>query len=96
MGAADPFAVDPVRLWAPWFHPRKHPEQFPECRGGGYIAWVQRSVTPAARHQLAAGGPDDLIGLTISPSLWHRAKGAGNSPHHGCHGFIRDGVWIPT
>lgn len=71
----------------------EHPDRFPECRGGGYIAWVPTSVTPEARHQLVAGSPDDLTGLTISPSLWHRAKDGGNSPCHGCHGFIRDGRW---
>lgn len=97
--------MDGVNLLAEWItdpssgeviglHARhERPEQFPECSGGGYIAWVQTSATPAARHQLVAGSPDDLTGLTISPSLWHRAKGEGNSPHRGCHGFIRSGRW---
>lgn len=71
-------------------------DRFPHCGGGGYIAWRQiPGITLAARHQLVAGGPDDLASLTVSPSLWHRAKGSGseNSPHRGCHGFIRDGRW---
>lgn len=85
----DPASDDVIGLHA------RHvdPENWPECRGGGYIAWVHTAGTPAARHQLIAGGPDKPGELTISPSLWHRSRGDGNSPHRGCHGFIRAGRW---
>ena len=68
------------------------------CCGGGYIAWTETPSTPAARHQLIRGGPDQLDELTINPSLWHRGRPPyavnGNSPHHGCHGYITDGTWV--
>lgn len=80
-------------------HEQMSAGRWPECGGGGYIAWQQvPGYTPAARHQLVSGGPGDLAALTITPSLWHRAKASStaNSPHHGCHGFVRDGRWEPV
>jgi hypothetical protein len=104
--------TDGVDLWATWItdpttgdtiglhahHPyvEINDGRWPECNGGGYIAWVEvKGITPVARHQLVAGGPGDVEALTITPSLWHRApsRGDSHSPHRGCHGFITAGRW---
>lgn len=67
-----------------------------QCGGGGYIAWDECHGTRNTGHQMVRGGPDRLDELTITPSLWHRAKGHSgeNSPMHGCHGYVTDGRWV--
>jgi hypothetical protein len=87
----------------------EHPEDFEVCAGGGYVAWVSvpdASPPIVARHVLVSGGPDDVEHLTISPSLWHRARdqsdtslplhanGSRCSPLPGCHGHVRSGRWV--
>lgn len=78
---------------------------WPRCGGGGYVAWVP-GPGRIALHELSAGGPDDVEHLTLSPSLWHRAKDQGDttlplhangsrcSPYRDCHGFVRNGRWV--
>lgn len=73
-----------------------HAGKWPECGGGGYIAWVEAAGCKLTGHTLCRGGPGRLDELTITPSLWHRARGASgnNSPHRGCHGYLTDGRWV--
>lgn len=81
--------------------------RWPKCGGGGYVAWSTgaRGML-VARHTLVAGGPGEPVdALTLSPSLWHRARdqadetcpasgdGSRNSPHRECHGFVEAGRW---
>lgn len=59
----------------------------PACR-----PWSALRFQPDPRstgHVLASGGPDDMAHLTITGSLLC-PMGCG------CHGFIRDGRWVPA
>lgn len=66
-------------------HPHPVDEQHPFGYCGGWVGWRQ-SGAQEIKHQLIAGGPDDVEHLTIAPSILCRQCGN--------HGFIREGRWV--
>lgn len=102
-------AGEPIGLAEHHEHARLNQGAFPKCGGGGYVAWAhgdEHTQIKPTGHTLVSGGPGDEEHLTITPSLWHRARdqsdtslplhgnGSRCSPHPGCHGYIRAGRWV--
>lgn len=63
----------------------------------GYVAWRKpegaHSAWIVVQHQIVAGGPDEIAGLTLNPSLSCAYLRDQENPCQS-HGFIRDGGWV--
>lgn len=53
------------------------------------VAFPGRAA-PSPAYTIAAGDPETLAGLTLSPSVWHPAPAG-----CGWHGYLRGGVFVP-